>query len=149
MRPLRIFKELYQIWNSMAYILYVYCLKTFFFNSKECIFILSVVICSSFNRHFHCLHLLAPVHYIAAVNSKYLFESLPSVLKTVYLEVEMLARIVICISFWELFTICHTIYHSSCTVLHSCQQSTGVQCLQVFTNIFFHILKKMCCVLVS
>lgn len=68
--------------------------KNFFFNSKECIFILSVVIRSSFNRHFRCFHLLAPVHYIAAVNSKYLFESLPSVLKTVYLEVEMLARIV-------------------------------------------------------
>ena len=60
--------------------------------------------CNSLNTSFCLLtvtgfRLLAPVHYIAAVDSKYLFESLPSVLKTVYLEVEMLAHIVICISF--------------------------------------------------
>ena len=130
------------MWNSVAYILYVYRLKTFFFNSKERFFILSLVIHSSFNRHLGCFHLLATVHYIAAVNSKYLFESLPSLLKNIYLEVELLELMVIYIHFWELFTICHTSYHSSCTILHSCQQSTRVQCLHVFTSIFFYILKK-------
>ena len=77
----------------------------------------------------------------AAMNDKYLFGSLLSILSSMYLGVELLDHMVIlCLIFWVADKTCH----SDCAILHFCKQCTRVSLFRILTNTCFPSLDDSC-----